>query len=311
MTSLTTTLGGGKRKRGAPTIALPNYDSAVQVDSNGCAILPSNFLPVMLDKVPDDWYPSTFQYMPYFDSRQRDGEGNVVADDDLGVPTAANIGAWKTLIGRFLYCDFKEESKFYYGKEIGLMATLDEASSEGFEEGRPAETPELALNALFKIVTPHCLENDDMNRAVAFIWKWFYVPSLETNNQWVKDGLDEIFRRRKAKVVLDDVKSKGTRVHSIIRHFKKYGTQSTLRTLKLRMERTFGWVLEVTKHRDKEGELPECKEGWIYTRHDIGPHLTGSLKSMMRRNGGMEFLVRHEYKVLDVGKQLTSDLRGW
>ena len=251
MTSLPTTQSGLKRKRSARTIEIPNYDSVVRVDSNGCAILPFDFLPAMLDKVPDDWYPRTFQYMPYFDSRQRDGEGNVVADNDLRIPNPANMGEWKTLIGRFLYCDFKEESKVYYGKEIGVMFAMDEASSEGFEEGRAAETPELALNALFNIVIPQCLENDDMNRVVAFIWKWFYVPTLETNNQWVKDGLDEIFRRRKAKVVLDDVKSKGTRVHSIIRNFKKYGTQSTLRTLKLRMERTFGWVLEVTKHRDK------------------------------------------------------------
>jgi hypothetical protein len=47
-------------------VAVPDYP-LVQTDEEGNAILPSNFLPAMVDKLPDDWFIQTFNYFPYFD----------------------------------------------------------------------------------------------------------------------------------------------------------------------------------------------------------------------------------------------------
>ena len=57
-------------------VTVPDYP-LVQTDEEGNAILPSNFLPAMVDKLPDDWFIQTFNYVPYFDQNQRDPNGEV------------------------------------------------------------------------------------------------------------------------------------------------------------------------------------------------------------------------------------------
>lgn len=98
--------------------------------------------------------------------------------------------------------------------------------------------------------------------------------------------------------------------HSVVRLFKKYGTQSSLRTLKLRQENTYNWVLEFTKHRDKKGELPRPKDGWKYSADVLDSFLPTEVRSMMRRNGGTEFLVRNKNNTFDGRKLPVSYLRG-
>ena len=138
----------------------------------------------MLDTMPEDWFALTLPYMPYFDNKsQRDEEGNVVVTPGLVTPTAANIHAWKTLIKKILLVDFKEMSKYHFGIEVGRMAATDGATCAGFEEGRPAETPDLAIKALFTIIISQLMADNDMGKVVALLWKWFYVPSPESNKR--------------------------------------------------------------------------------------------------------------------------------
>ena len=90
MTTLANTDSSGeKRKRGVRTIALSDY-GAVRLDSHGCAIIPFNFLPTMLDTMPEDWSALTIPYMPYFDNNksQRDEEVNVVVTPGAGFGAA-------------------------------------------------------------------------------------------------------------------------------------------------------------------------------------------------------------------------------
>ena len=55
-------------------IDVPNYPP-VEMDDEGNALLPSNFLMAMVDKLPKDWFIQTYQYFRYFDRTQRDQNG--------------------------------------------------------------------------------------------------------------------------------------------------------------------------------------------------------------------------------------------
>ena len=80
-------------------------------------------------------------------------------------------------------------------------------------------------------------------------WKWINVPCLESNDTWVKDSLDEFFEMYGTKVVLSDTKYNNKRQHSILKLFKKYGTQSTVYTLKNKQQEKFRFVIEIGKYK--------------------------------------------------------------
>ena len=46
---------------------VPIYGEVVE-DTNGNAIFPGNFLPGIVDNLPDVWYYKTYKYYSYFDS---------------------------------------------------------------------------------------------------------------------------------------------------------------------------------------------------------------------------------------------------
>ena len=94
-------------------------------------------------------------------------------------------------------------------------------SSDTRTIGRQADTVEL----LFDKIAPPLLEEGN----------WVYVPNLEGNIQWVKEALvlANFFSIDDARVVLSDKMVGGVRVHSVVKMFKKYGTQSAICTLKI------------------------------------------------------------------------------
>ena len=92
-------------------------------------------------------------------------------------------------------------------------------------------------------------KDDNMGMIVACLWNWFHAPLLEANNAWVKMTLELYWRLLGAKVELSSTMVNGQRVHSIVKLFKKYGTQSTLRKLKIKQEKKLGFVLVTGKHR--------------------------------------------------------------
>ena len=51
---------GSLKKRQAQIIEVPNYDD-IKLDSDGAAILPYDFLPTMVDKLPEQWFYATYR----------------------------------------------------------------------------------------------------------------------------------------------------------------------------------------------------------------------------------------------------------
>jgi hypothetical protein len=92
-------------------VAVPDYPP-VQTDEEGNAILPSNFLPAMVDKLPDDWFIQTYNYFPYFDRNQRDRNGKVYVPPSLRTANTANVKKWKELAVRIFDKSFKDEGRY-------------------------------------------------------------------------------------------------------------------------------------------------------------------------------------------------------
>ena len=117
-----------------------------------------------------------------------------------------------------------------------------------------------------------------------------HVPNLECNNRLVKEGLCEFFKLHDARVVLSDDIPKGKRVHSVVKQFKKYATQSALRTLKNHQKKEWGFAIEVNRYQNKDGFMPPCEEGESWSIHNIEGYLEKKVRNMMRRNRGVQLL---------------------
>ena len=289
-------------------VTVPDYP-LVQTDEEGNAILPSNFLPAMVDKLPDDWFIQTYNYFPYFDRNQRDRNGEVYVPPSLRTANTANVKKLKELAVCILDKSFKDEGRYHYGLEIGRMSEADGHKCEGRKNARRCETPDLAQKVLFEQVAPALIKEDKLGELVSYAWKWFHVPNLEGNNGWVKYGLQQFFTLHDARVILADEMMAKQRVHSIATLFKKYGTQSSIRTFKTNQMKNWKFVVEVNKYRKNDGLFPEAGEGENWSAHNIEGYLTDKIRRMMRRNGGFEFLIRHTDTTWDYGKLLSSDLQ--
>ena len=218
--------GGKPRKKGTMVAPenIPNYEQ-IKEDPDGNAILPCDFLPAVFDKLPDDWFYSTYSWFKYFDWTQRDTNGNAFASSGLTTANPVNIEKWKVVARRIFHDSFKEEGKYRYGLEVGRMALRDGIQCGGKKGGRRAETPDLAMKVLFGSVAPELLEKDYVGQLIAYAFKWMHVPNLEGNNQWVKDGLLAYFQQNGAKVAFSDKMTEKKLSHAIVKMFKKYGTQ--------------------------------------------------------------------------------------
>ena len=125
-----------KRKTGkANEIVIPQYH-APEEDDDGNAILPLNFLPAMVDKLPEDWFIRTYPYYKYIDKNQRDKDGNVCAPFRLSTANPANVKKWRELAISVFVDRFTEEGKHHYGLEIAKMAMKDKHRVEVLKDGR-------------------------------------------------------------------------------------------------------------------------------------------------------------------------------
>ena len=121
--------------------------------------------------------------------------------------------------------------------------------------------------------------------------------------------LELYWRLLGAKVELSSTMVNGQRVHSIVKLFKKYGTQSTLRKLKIWQEKKLGWVLETNKYRSKNGTLPSLDPGERWTEHNVDAYIPEDIKRMMNRHGKCVFLVKHLQSRHGTGAVFTSSVR--
>ena len=298
--------GNGKPKGKtvkAKEIIIPQYD-APEEDYDGNAILPLNFLPAMVDKLPDDWFIRTYPYYKYVDKNQRDKDGNVCAPVRLFTANPANVKKWRELAIRIFVDRFTEEGKYHYGLEIAKMAMKDKHRVEVLKDGRQSETPDIAQEIIFNKIAPDLLGRGHIGELVAIVWKWLYVPNLEGNNQWVKDSLKTFFNLHGAHVVLSGLKCSGQRVHSVVSYFKKYGTQSAVRTFKNNQRKHFGFTIDVNKSKKSDGSYPPCEDGETWSSHNVEGFLEKGVKNLMRRNGRFIFLVRHHDQDCDHVKHI-------
>ena len=263
-------------KKGRPgTVApvnVPHYDE-IECDANGLAIIPVNFLPGLVGNLPIDWYYVTYPYYKYFDRDQRDATGGVSAPANLLLAKPENVTKWKSFAERLFGGTFKESGRYHYGMEMGRMVLADGYRCFGKNDGRSADTTDITQHVLFNEVAPALLNQGSIGKLISYVWKWLHVPTLETNNKWVKDSLIAFFKVQDCRVVLSERMTDGMRVHSIVKLFKKYGTQSAIRGFKNRQQKEWGFTIEINKHRDKDGALPRCVEGESWSSHNIEGHL--------------------------------------
>ena len=286
---------------------LPNYTD-VETDNNGNAILPSDFFPNILDNLPSEWFYKTYSYFPFFDRKQRDESGILCVPANMRTATEGNVAKWKDCVMMLGDQKFKDTGKLMYGYEIGRMAAAEGYMCKGKAKGPEASTINLAFDLLFNHVAPPLLAQNQITKLIALAYKIMYVPCLEGNNQWLKNGLQDYLKGRGANVVLSEQVTGNTRLHSLLKYFKKYATQSAHQMFRRKQKKEWKFVLEHTMYRSRDGSLPECKEKERWTDHDISGYLEESTKSMMTRNGGYRMLVRHFDSVVSVASVLAGDI---
>ena len=108
----------------AKPVVVPSYDAAIVLDAEGNAMLPCNFMPAQVDKLPDVWFYSTYAWYKFFDQNQRDAKGNVSPSDNLPMAIPANVDQWRALVFRTFGDRFNEEGKYQYGLELGRRLSL-------------------------------------------------------------------------------------------------------------------------------------------------------------------------------------------
>ena len=287
---------------------LPLY-GAVEVSSDRNVILPHDFLPAQPEKLPEDWFYGTIGYWRYFDRTQRDKLGNVSAPPHLSLPTPDNVKKWQAKAMSVFGSTFHETGKYCYGMEMGRLAGIEGHELEGVGVAPAVSSIENVQDMLFERVAPKLFAEDNIDRVVATSWMTVYVPCLENNIQWLKDGFNDYAKTIGAKVELSEVMEAGKRVHSIIKLFKKYATQSGIRMFKNRQLKQWKFTIEVTKSRNRDGSLPNCDEGESWSLHQIEAYLDDTTKRMMCRNGRFEFLVKHVQSADRAGSVFTSNVR--
>ena len=107
----------------------------------------------------------------------------------------------------------------------------------GKKEGLKACTAALAMDLLFNVVGPYLVKEDRISKLITIAYTWMFVPCLESNNKWLKQGIWDYFERKGAKVVLADCGAGSVRQHSILKYFKKYTMQSPLQMFKKRQKK--------------------------------------------------------------------------
>ena len=279
------------------------------MSSDGNAILPHDFLPAHPEKLPEDWFYGTIGYWRYFDQTQRDKLGNVSAPPHLSLPTPDNVKKWQAKAMSVFGSTFHETGKYCYGMEMGRLAGIEGHELEGVGVAPAVSSIENVQDMLFERVAPKLFAEDNIDRVVATSWMTVYVPCLENNIQWLKDGFNDYAKTIGAKVELSEVMEAGKRVHSIIKLFKKYATQSGIRMFKNRQLKQWKFTIEVTKSRNRDGSLPNCDEGESWSLHQIEAYLDDTTKRMMCRNGRFEFLVKHVQSADRAGSVFTSNVR--
>ena len=66
----------------AARIVVPHYDD-IQLDRDGLVILPFDFLPGLVEQLPNDRFYVTYLWYKFFDKKQRDSSGAVSAPKQL------------------------------------------------------------------------------------------------------------------------------------------------------------------------------------------------------------------------------------
>ena len=104
---------------GVTEVIVPSYGE-ITLDKEGRAYFPYDFLPALVDKLPEEWYYATYPWFKYFDNTQRDATGTCVrAPSELATVGPDNVNKWKQFVKRMFVKRFKEEGRFHYGMEMG------------------------------------------------------------------------------------------------------------------------------------------------------------------------------------------------
>ena len=288
------------------TFSSMNVPDTVEMNEQGFAILPADLFPDKLKNETDFFY-KTYNYLPFFDSEQRDeNDRPAFVPDDLKNPVNKNVNKWKCCYEKVLKSEaFRTEAKWAYAKAVAAQAYVAYKYLPG---KRQVEVKSIlhAFNLLFDSVSPRLIEAGRLDELVAVAFSIFYAPCLEGNSSWLKDGCRSYFKMLDVKAVLSE-KNAGsnrncTRVHSVIKQFKKFGTQSAHALFKRKQLSCWDFVIEQTLHYDKDGNVSDKKRlnKWEkncsfsrFSTHDVGPYLDQRLKAMMSRSGGFKFIVRH------------------
>ena len=131
----------------------------------------------------------------------------------------------------------------------------------------------------------------------------YMFQKLECNNLWVKDSLCKFFELHDSCVVLSDHTKDGRRVHSVVKQFKKYGTQSAIRTFKNHQKKEWGFTIGINKYQNK---MDPCHHA---RKENLGPFTEKEGKKHDETKWGFNFLVRHHDKNCSYESILASDLR--
>ena len=98
------------KKRQAQRIDVPAYDD-LELNTTSAAILPCDFMPTMIEKLPEHWFYVAYRWYTYFDKDQRTESGGVASSKILDVSDPNNVANWKDLASRMFDQSFKEEGK--------------------------------------------------------------------------------------------------------------------------------------------------------------------------------------------------------
>ena len=151
-------------------------------------------------------------------------------------PLQENVEKWKCCYEKVLKSEtFRSQAKWAYTQAVAAQAHV--AWSYLPNPRRVAFTSiNYAFSLLFDSVSPKLIEAGRLDELVAVAFSMFYAPCLESNSRWLKDGCRHYFKSMDVMAVLSEQHAgsnrHNTRVHSVLKQFKKFGTQSAHALLK-------------------------------------------------------------------------------
>ena len=271
----------------------------------GKAVIAKDFFfgKTSLSLLPPAWWPLTVKYFPYL------ARGKVADNLALGLPTAANIAAWKIFLTTEVF-----GKSFTNHMKHGYNNGLSQTSSDGMTySGEWPRSQGDAKKLLFADSMTNMVKGGEYGIPMSCLWMWVYYLSSEgCVSKWVENAVEDYIVKSGYHIILGDKqesKSIST-THCFYRVGRKAGTNS-FQTVVRRYQKLH-WGVDLKANSLIGDSAPPNERFQII---DLGNLLHQDVKSQMHRKDSTRFKIAfQDHKIPDAQTLLdgrVSELVFW